>query len=257
MIRSQRWLLHWGYCKLHTEGCILSTDTNNKHVERHLSLGDVTLDFGVVADVHDTLLVVNLGRLGFVELDVGIFLASDVTDRLHNRAVFDQTRGAGRQQRGEKEVVTGGNDDDIVVLGIQLLQKGNRAPSGTCAGLIACPHCVTISMAKKQDLGYPTQDHQGLLLGVGCNLLNWMTELIDAVCHITSETETGEQGQAPGPAQEPESFLGLRRGRGVSVRTASSALNGLLGETAGSQGTSGAKDLRARRERPARQRRHD
>jgi hypothetical protein len=46
--------------------------------------------------------------------------------------MFNLASGARGQQRGEKEVVTGGNDNDIVVLGIKFLQERDRAPSRTC-----------------------------------------------------------------------------------------------------------------------------
>jgi hypothetical protein len=57
-------------------------------------VSNVTLDLGVVADVNNALLVIDLGGFGFVELDGGLLLAQDVTDRLHDRAVLDQTGSA-------------------------------------------------------------------------------------------------------------------------------------------------------------------
>ena len=92
---------------IRTEGGVLGADTDNKHVEGNLGVRDIALDFRVVADVDDALLVVDLGRLGFVELDVGFLHAKDVADGLHDRAVFNQTGGTRGQQGGEKEVVAG------------------------------------------------------------------------------------------------------------------------------------------------------
>ena len=116
---------------VHTEGGILSTDTNDQHVEGHLGVGDFTLDLGVVADVDDALLVVDLGGLGFVEFHVGLLLAQDVADGLHDGAVLDQTGGTRGQQGSEQEVVSGGDDDDIVVLSVELLEERNGTPSST------------------------------------------------------------------------------------------------------------------------------
>lgn len=107
---------------LHTEGCVFSTDTNDEHVEGHLGVGDVSLDLRVIADVHDTLLVIDLGGFGFVEVHVGGLLTEDVTDRLHDGAVLNQTSRAGGEERSEKEVVAGRDDDNIVVLSVELLQ---------------------------------------------------------------------------------------------------------------------------------------
>ena len=58
-------------------------------------------------------------------------MTEDVANGFHNRTVFNQTSSTGRQQGSEKEVVSGGDDDNIVVFGVELLQKGHRAPSGS------------------------------------------------------------------------------------------------------------------------------
>lgn len=97
-------------------------------------MGDVSLDLRVIADVHDTLFVVDLGGFGFVEVHVGGLLTEDVTDRLHDGAVLDQTSRAGGEERSEKEVVARRDDDNIVVLSVQLLQQGNSTPAGTWVG---------------------------------------------------------------------------------------------------------------------------
>jgi hypothetical protein len=45
--------------------------------------------------------------------------------------VLNLTSCAGWQQWGEQEVIPGRDDDDIVVFGIELLEKRNGAPSST------------------------------------------------------------------------------------------------------------------------------
>lgn len=99
----------------------------------------------------------------------------------------------------------------------------------------------------------PTQDNKGLLRRIRLDLLDGMAQFIDTVGQSTSRTDSGEPGQAPGPAQEPEALLGLGgrgSGRSIGVGATSRALELLL-----SQGTCGAKELGSRRKRPARQRR--
>jgi hypothetical protein len=43
--------------------------------------------------------------------------------------VLDGTGGAGWEKGCEEEVVAWGDDDDIVVFGIELLEEGDGAPS--------------------------------------------------------------------------------------------------------------------------------
>ena len=56
-------------------------------------MGHVTLDGRVVVDVDDLLLVINLGRLGFVVLDGSLLVAQKVADGLHDGAVLDGADG--------------------------------------------------------------------------------------------------------------------------------------------------------------------
>ena len=76
-----------------TKGRVLGTNTDHKHVEGNLGVRDITLDFGIVTDVDNALLVVDLGSFGFVESHAGLLVAQNVADGLHDRAVLDQTGG--------------------------------------------------------------------------------------------------------------------------------------------------------------------
>lgn len=93
-------------------------------------MGNVALDLGVIVNIYNALLIVDLGSFRLVEFHGSALVSENIADRFHNRTVRNQTGGTGRQQGSEEEVVTGGDDDDIVVFGIELLQKGDRTPSG-------------------------------------------------------------------------------------------------------------------------------
>lgn len=73
----------------------------------------------------------------------------------------------------------------------------------------------------------PTKNNQSLLAGVRLVLLLGVTKRVQAVGEGTGQTETGQPGQAPGPAQGTESLLGLRgrggRGRGSSIGVAAAS----------------------------------
>jgi len=97
----------------------------------NLSGRSSTLDLGIVVDVNDLLFVVNLCGFGFVELDGGFLVAEEVANRLHDGAVLDCTGCARGQKRSEQEVVARRDDDDVVVFGIELLEKGDGTPAGT------------------------------------------------------------------------------------------------------------------------------
>ena len=76
-----------------TESGILSTNTNHKHIEWDLVGRNTALDFGVIVDVDNLLLVVDLGSFGFVVLDRSLLVAKEIADRLHDAAVFDRSSG--------------------------------------------------------------------------------------------------------------------------------------------------------------------
>lgn len=121
----------------HTESSVLSADTDDEHIEMDLSGRSSTLDLGVVVDVNDLLFVVNLCGFGFVELDGGFLVAEEVANRLHDGAVLDGTGCARGQERSEQEVVARRDDDDVVVFGVELLEKGDGTPTGTWSLLSA------------------------------------------------------------------------------------------------------------------------
>jgi hypothetical protein len=114
-----------------TESSVLSADTDDEHIEMDLSGRSGALDLRLVVDVDDLLFVVNLCGFGFVELDGGFLVAEEVANRLHDGAVLDCTGCARGQKRSEQEVVARRDDNDVVVFGIELLEKGDGAPAGT------------------------------------------------------------------------------------------------------------------------------
>jgi hypothetical protein len=76
----------------HTKGCILSTNTDDQHVEWDLAGRNITFDDTVIVDQDHLAFIVNLGSLCFVKLDRSILVPEEIADRLHNGAVLD---GAG------------------------------------------------------------------------------------------------------------------------------------------------------------------
>lgn len=67
-----------------TESGILSTDTNDEHVVRDLSLRVRALALGVVLDLDNLAIRVNRGSLSFVVLNGTLLVAEDSADRLHD-----------------------------------------------------------------------------------------------------------------------------------------------------------------------------
>lgn len=173
--------------------------------------------------------VVDLGGFGFIEFDTTNLLTENVPDGLHDGAVFDQPGCTRGQQGGEKEVVAGRDNDDIVVFGIELLQQGNRTPTGTCdRGQHAC---FLSPLNPNRPSQQRTQNDQSFLGRVGLDLLNGSPLVVDTVGQFPRETQSREPSQTPGPSQEPESLLRLGGRRGsssVGVGTAREALEGLL-----------------------------
>lgn len=74
-----------------TESGILSTDTDDKHVVRNLGLGLGAFALGVVLDLDNLAVRVHGGSLSFVVLDSTLLVAEDGANRLHDRAVLDET----------------------------------------------------------------------------------------------------------------------------------------------------------------------
>lgn len=117
-----------------SKGRILGTDTNDQHVVGDLSLGDGALDLGLVLDLDDLAVGVDGAGLSLVELDGCLLVLEDGADGVHDGAVLDKSGGARGQEGREEEVVAGRDDDDVVVLGVELLEECDGTPAGTCTG---------------------------------------------------------------------------------------------------------------------------
>lgn len=74
-----------------TEGSVLSTDTNHKHVVGDLGLNNVAADLGGIEDADDLALGIDGAGLSLVELDVGLLVAENGADGLHDGTVLDQS----------------------------------------------------------------------------------------------------------------------------------------------------------------------
>lgn len=88
--KSQQWELTDIPSQALTESGILSTHSHDEHVERDNSAGDVALDFRIIADMYDAVLVVDLGGLGFIVLNRSLLVTKNVSDGLHDRTMLDQ-----------------------------------------------------------------------------------------------------------------------------------------------------------------------
>lgn len=191
---------------LHTKSGILGTNTDDKHVERDLVLIRITLDIRVVADVDDLLLVVDLGGLGFVVCDASLLVAQKVANGLHDGAVLNGADCARGKERGEEEVVAGRDDDDIVVLGVELLQQGDGTPASTYRRL------EVRSQRRGSHSSALTQHDERLLARVRRGLVGRVACLVNAICDPAKTSEGGEISESPCPAQDTEPPDGLWRG---------------------------------------------
>ena len=72
------------------EGGVLSTDTNHQHVVGDLGLDHVATDLGGIENADDLALGVDGAGLSLVELDVGLLVAQNGADGLHDGTVLDQ-----------------------------------------------------------------------------------------------------------------------------------------------------------------------
>jgi hypothetical protein len=159
-----------------TKSGVLSTDANHQVIERNLGLVDITLDIRIVTDNNHPTLVVNLGSICLVELDGSLLVADNVAERLHDAAMLDRARGTTGQQRCEQEEVSRRDHNDIVVFGVELLQKSNTPPTGSCIKPAS-------AMAQLQFLPpLHTQNHERLFGRVRLHLLLRESSLVDAVC---------------------------------------------------------------------------
>lgn len=90
----------------------------------------ITLDLGIIADVYQALLIINLGGFSLVVFNGRLLLAQDVANGFHNRAMFNQTGCARRQQGRKQEEIARRDDDDIVVIGVEFFEQTDGAPAG-------------------------------------------------------------------------------------------------------------------------------
>jgi hypothetical protein len=86
------WLINTGVDIYHTEGRILSAYTDHEHIKWHFRCPYIALDLAVIVDVHNLLLVINLGGLGLEELHRSLLVSQKVADWFHDTPVLD---GAG------------------------------------------------------------------------------------------------------------------------------------------------------------------
>lgn len=119
-----------------TKSGILSTDTDNQHIKRDNSMRHITFNLRVITDINQTLLVVDLGGFSFVVFDGRLLVAEDVANGFHNRAMFNQTGCAGREQGRKQEEVARRDDDDIVVFSVEFFEETDRAPTAAYMPLI-------------------------------------------------------------------------------------------------------------------------
>jgi hypothetical protein len=207
-----------------TERGVLGTNTDDEHVEGNLSLGRVALDLRVVVDVYNALLIVDLGGLGLVVLDGGFLVAQEIADRLHDGAVLDGAYGARGKEWSEEEVVAGGDDNDIVVFRIELLQERDGAPASTCCRV--SEHVTTLwevvwekerqRQRQRQREGggdgnglLLTENDQRLLAWVRLWLVMGVAHFVDAVANVAQAGDCAEVREAPCPAQQSEASPGL------------------------------------------------
>lgn len=162
---------------------------------------DVTLDLRIVTDIHDPLLIVDLGGLGFVEADPTNLLPENVTDGFHNRAVLDQTGGTRRQKGCKEEVIPGRDNNDIVVFRIELLQEGNSTPTSTYAIYCISKLYTALLVAMTQTR---TENNKRFPRRIRLDLVNWVARIVDTVRHGPYERNSAHPGETPGPSQETE-----------------------------------------------------
>ncbi len=204
-----------------TERRVFSTHADDQHVEGHLSVGHSPLDLRLVADVNDLLLVINLRRFSLVECRGGPFMAQDIPDRLHYRAMLNGTGGAGGQQRGKQEVIPRRDHNDIEVVRIKLLQQRDCAPSSawnegvdrqlTLAAAIGLAENIPGLDGRERD-ALRTQNHQRFLVRVWLSLLDGISQCVDLPRQEAKPAKRAQVSEPPYPAQHAPhpAWLGRR-----------------------------------------------
>lgn len=80
---------------------------------------------------HSLLRRVNLLSFCFVHGDLSLLVPGDVPGGLNDTPWFecpDRDRG---EKRGKEEVVSGGDDNDVVFVGVEILEEGRGTPTGS------------------------------------------------------------------------------------------------------------------------------
>jgi hypothetical protein len=74
---------------------------------------------------------VHILRLGLVHRDLPLLVSRNESRGLDDRARLERPDRHRGEQRGEEEVVAGGNDNDVVLLRVEVLEERGGAPAGT------------------------------------------------------------------------------------------------------------------------------
>lgn len=74
---------------------------------------------------------VDLLCLGLVHLNLSLLVSGDVSSWLDDRPGLERTDSDGRKEGREEEVVSGGDDDNVELLRVEVLEEGGCSPSRT------------------------------------------------------------------------------------------------------------------------------
>lgn len=74
---------------------------------------------------------VNLLSLGLVHLNLSLLVSSDVSGGLDDTSRLERSDGDRGQERREEEVVSRGDDDDVELFRVEVLEERGSSPSGT------------------------------------------------------------------------------------------------------------------------------
>lgn len=88
-------------------------------------IGQLTLESDSLLDR------VNGLRLSLVDGNLSLLVSGNVSGGLDDRPGLEGTDSDRRQKRGEEEVVSGGNYNNVEFLSIKVFQERRRTPSGT------------------------------------------------------------------------------------------------------------------------------
>lgn len=123
-------------------------------------------------------------------------MSQDITNGFHDRAMLDGAGGARGKQRGEEEEVSRRHDDDIVILGVEVLQERHSAPASTC-----CRDCIsTLCLRELGGLGTDqvrTKHNECFLIWIGFELFSRIAQMPNAVTNPAKEGGRREICHAP------------------------------------------------------------